>query len=188
MALTDVMTDGGAAIGCAGGLVMGYWYAPFNSERLRICGEGYAKVIDRHGAFTIFAIFRVAPYTLSSVLSEQLRNETVAVLHEYIDKAAKIIIVFDGSPLTVAAMRVSAAATVRVIKRASVLRFFTSLDEALAEAVGVPGAIAGDEIRAHLVELEHAAAQSAPPKTFPGIARPSWARVDGSSSSLSSRA
>jgi hypothetical protein len=87
MELTEVEVDGGVAIGCAGGLVLGYWYVPFNAKRLRMCGAAYGRVADRNGVFSILTVFRVNPYTLSSALSEQLRNATVELLAGWGEKA-----------------------------------------------------------------------------------------------------
>jgi hypothetical protein len=155
--------------------VLGYWYVPFNAKRLRMCGAAYGRVADRNGVFSILTVFRVNPYTLSSALSEQLRNATVELLDAHADPSEKIICVLEGSPLTVAAMRVSAAATMRVIRQARSLRFVTTLEDALVEASDVHGAVPADAVRAHLQVLEAAAAASAPPGTFPRLARPAWA-------------
>jgi hypothetical protein len=173
--MTELVVDEGAAIACCEGIVLGYWYAPFNEHRLRLCSDAYHRVAERFGAFSVFTVFRVNPYTLSSLLSSDLRVGTVNMLDTHADRTARIVCVLEGSPLMVAAMRASAAATTHFVKRAAVLSFVTTADDGLAQLHDVPGAVPADVLREHVATLELAAARSAPRGTFPRIERPSWA-------------
>ena len=175
MEMTEVLIEDGCAMACCQGIVLGYWYVPLNTERLRACGERYSAVTDRHGAFSVFTVFRVNPYGMNAVLSSSVRDETVRLLDTHAATIHSLICILEGSPLMAAAMRLSAAATARVAKNAKALSFWNTVKDGLPTLAEAPATIDEATLLAHLAILEAGAARSAPKGTFRSIQRPSWA-------------
>jgi len=175
MEMTEVLIEDGCAMACCHGIVLGYWYVPLNTERMRACGERYSSVTARHGAFSVFTVFRVNPYGMNAVLSSSVRDETVRVLDTHAETIHSLICILEGSPLMAATMRLSAAATARVVKNAKALSFWNTIAGGLPTLAKAPATIDEATLMGHLAILEAGAARSAPKGTFRSIQRPLWA-------------
>jgi len=163
-------------MGCSNGLVLGYWYVPFTVSRLRECGERYSAVTRRHGTFSVLSVFRVNPFSMDALLTQALRDETVALLDAHAGSASSIVCVMEASPLIAAAMHLSAAATARLTRANRALCFTGTFEGGLAHVVGVPFPVPEATLRDHMAELEHGASRTAPEGTHRRAPRPSWAR------------
>ncbi len=170
--LSDVLVEGGCAMGCVGSVVLGYWYCPFNAARVRACSDRYALATGRDGSFAVFSVFRVNPYS-ADVVGSEVRSAVGVILDTHAKNARSIVCVLQGSPLVAAAMRMSAAATT-LITGNKALRFVSTFDEGLAAMALDPHVPPPDRLVQHMREIERAAASTAPPGVCDRAGRPAW--------------
>ena len=162
--IDPIVSGEGWAIQRVGPVVLGFWNAHLDEDRVHACRRLYRRARQEHGRFSVFSVFRANPWSANLAAGQSARALVVSMFREFDGAFDALICVMDGTGIQGSILRLGAAAIAPLVPRTVPITFPSSVDEGarIARRAGTFDLVDEATLRTHLHALKQHALASTP--------------------------